>query len=562
MLSIVVLCFNMRRELARTLHSLSRAYQRGMETADYEVILVDNGSDEPPTEAEYAGLDLNLRIVRQPNPTPSPVAAANLGLSLCRGELICVIFDGARMASPGLLAAGVRAARLHARPIVFTQSLTLGRGIQHLIAGESYDQAVEDRLIDSIAWPGDGYRLFEIATGLTPETGERRWARPLYESNALFMPAALWRETGGYDPLFVTAGGGCASMDLFQRACVLPGAQLIVITGEATFHQIHTGSVSTAAKDAVDKLKRFSREYHHIRKRPLRPASCAYWTFGVARSPPDSAPAPPPLDDQDQRYVELMKQVLLNEHGLELEATCLAMHETLGGNVEQLVEPARLDRMFRRLSKARAVGVSLATYPSGYTMIGRRRLEAVERQVNAVIDQGIAGDLMECGVWRGGACILMRGLLQARDIRDRTVWVADSFKGLPPARDEGDEGLDMTAAVYPGLAVSLDQVKANFAAFDLLDDQVRFLPGWFCDTLPAAPVEKLAILRLDGDLYSSTMDVLTALYDKVSDGGFIIVDDYGGIPQCARAVTDFRAAHAISAPIEKIDWTGIYWRKA
>ena len=565
-LSIVVVTFNMRRELARTLLSLSKSYQHDADALDYEVIVVDNGSDEPPVEEEFAGLGLNLRVVRQPDPTRSPVAAANLGLSLCRGELICVIIDGARMASPGLLAACTRAARLHHRPIVFTQSLTLGHGVQHLIVREGYDRRVEDGLLDSIQWPQDGYRLFEISTGLKSEIGEMKWAAPLYESNALFMPAVLWRETGGYEPLFQTPGGGCASMDLFQRACVLPDTQLIVITGEATFHQIHTNSVSTAAPDATDKLKLFSREYHHIRKRPLRPASCGYWTFGVVRSPPEHPPAPPAVsastEDLPRRYVDLMKEVLLNEHGLELEATCLAMHDMLGGGTQPRVAPERVERARVRLARARAVGVTLATYPSGYTMIGRRRLDNVERLMNAALDDGVAGDFMECGVWRGGACILMRGILHARGVRDRTVWVADSFSGLPPPRGEADEDLDMTQDTYPGLAISLDRVRWHFARFGLSDDQVRFLPGWFCDTLPTAPIERLAVLRLDGDLYSSTMDALTSLYDKVASGGFVIIDDYGGIPQCARAVKDFRAAHSITEPIEKIDWTGVYWRKA
>jgi O-methyltransferase len=137
------------------------------------------------------------------------------------------------------------------------------------------------------------------------------------------------------------------------------------------------------------------------------------------------------------------------------------------------------------------------------------------------------------------------------------VWVADSFEGLPVPKD-GDDGADLSEVDY--LAVSVDQVKSNFARFGLLDDQVKFLKGWFSDTLPDAPIEKLAILRLDGDLYSSTMDAMTALYPKVSDGGYVIVDDYGSWPACKRAIDDYVQQHNVIADIKPIDFTGVYWQ--
>ena len=125
-----------------------------------------------------------------------------------------------------------------------------------------------------------------------------------------------------------------------------------------------------------------------------------------------------------------------------------------------------------------------------------------------------------------------------------------------------DEGWDFSASKEPILAIPLEEVQENFRRYNLLDDQVQFLKGWFCDTLPTAPIEKLAVLRLDGDLYESTMDGLNALYDKVSPGGFIIVDDYGDFEPCHRAITEFRQARNINDPIEVIDWAGAYWRKS
>jgi O-methyltransferase len=168
---------------------------------------------------------------------------------------------------------------------------------------------------------------------------------------------------------------------------------------------------------------------------------------------------------------------------------------------------------------------------------------------------------MECGVWRGGAVIFMRGYLAAHGIEDRIVWVADSFQGVPKPSQEEDAGLDLSAERYPMLAIDLETVRDLFQRYGLLDDRVRFLAGWFKDTLPTAPIEKLALLRLDGDLFESTRDALEALYDRVSPGGFILIDDYGCLPQCRLAVTAFRERRAIAEPIQEVDWTGAFWRK-
>jgi O-methyltransferase len=179
-----------------------------------------------------------------------------------------------------------------------------------------------------------------------------------------------------------------------------------------------------------------------------------------------------------------------------------------------------------------------------------------------ILADNIQGDCIECGVWRGGTTIFMRGFLVANQAADRVVWVADSFCGLPVPHYREDRGLDLSAATHPMLAVNLETVRDLFERYGLLDDQVRFLPGWFKDTLPSAPIRELALLRLDGDLYESTINGLEALYDKVVPGGFVIVDDYGCIPQCRKAVDDFRARRNITEPIQEVDWTAIYWRRA
>ena len=197
-----------------------------------------------------------------------------------------------------------------------------------------------------------------------------------------------------------------------------------------------------------------------------------------------------------------------------------------------------------------------------HTMIGIKRLDALHFCVEDVLDRGVPGDFIETGVWRGGACIFMRGVLKARGVTDRVVWVADSFAGLPPPdveRYPQDAGQDFS--VRKELAIPLEEVQENFRRYGLLDEQVRFLKGWFRDTLPSAPVRSLAVLRLDGDLYESTIDALTHLYPKLEKGGYAIIDDYLDIEACKRATDDYRAAQGITEEIIPIDTSGVMWRK-
>lgn len=203
-------------------------------------------------------------------------------------------------------------------------------------------------------------------------------------------------------------------------------------------------------------------------------------------------------------------------------------------------------------------------WPSvAHSMAGVLRLKSLAELTTRVIQEGVPGDLIETGVWRGGCCILMKGILAAHGVTDRTVYVADSFEGLPPpnpAEYPLDLGLDFH--VFKDLAISEDQVRDNFDRYGLLDDKVQFVRGFFQDTLATLPVERLALLRLDGDLYESTIVALNALYPKLSVGGFVIIDDYGCFDACAQAVHHYRSEHGITDEIHPVDWTGVYWRKA
>ena len=194
-----------------------------------------------------------------------------------------------------------------------------------------------------------------------------------------------------------------------------------------------------------------------------------------------------------------------------------------------------------------------------HTMIGEKRLSNIEECFQEIIKKKIPGDLIETGVWRGGACIFMAGINKYY-CENRTIYVADSFEGLPPPdkkypADEGDIHHSINC-----FAVGLDEVKDNFKRYDLLDDNVKFIKGFFEHSLKNTDIKQLALLRLDGDMYSSTIQVLEQLYDKVSSGGYIIIDDYA-LSGCFKAINDFRRERNITSELKVVDWTGRYWVK-
>ena len=197
------------------------------------------------------------------------------------------------------------------------------------------------------------------------------------------------------------------------------------------------------------------------------------------------------------------------------------------------------------------------------TMAGLKRLANARFCIESVLAEGIPGDIIETGAWRGGMSIFMRGVLKAYGVTDRKVWLADSFQGLPksdPAHYPAD--MELNLSQYDYLSVGVQQVRHNFERYGLMDEQVNFIVGWFRDTLADAPIDNLAVLRLDGDLYESTIQALESLYPKLSLGGYCIVDDYGVIDACAAAVEDYRSAHSIDDEILDIDGWGVYWGKS
>lgn len=261
-------------------------------------------------------------------------------------------------------------------------------------------------------------------------------------------------------------------------------------------------------------------------------------------------------------YIDLIKKVVANTIYEDSPVFAYGVNplDQETANAVKVDDPRSLNGKVDFQKDHRVEGVDIPSV--AHTQIGMKRLDNLDACVRQVLADGVPGDFIETGVWRGGACVLMRAILKAYDVRDRDVWLADTFEGMPEIDSDGhplDQGMEMHNLNWV-LACSLEQVRENLSRYGLLDEQVRFLQGLFSETLPKAPIDKLAILRLDGDLYGSTMDALVNLYPKLSVGGYIIIDDYV-IPACREAVHDYRREHGIDEEIETIDVTGVYWRR-
>lgn len=193
------------------------------------------------------------------------------------------------------------------------------------------------------------------------------------------------------------------------------------------------------------------------------------------------------------------------------------------------------------------------------TMVGLTRLNQLHAALDSVVNRSIPGDFLEAGVWRGGAGIFMTAYVEVHGLKDRKVYLADSFKGLPPASGRYAEDRSSSLHKHSYLAVGREEVVGNFRKYDVSTDSVRFLEGFFADSLPKADCESLAILRMDGDMYESTVDILSNLYHKVSEGGVVIVDDWQLPAQ--QAVRDFLGATGVNVEFEAIDDSSVYFYK-
>jgi O-methyltransferase len=271
-------------------------------------------------------------------------------------------------------------------------------------------------------------------------------------------------------------------------------------------------------------------------------------------------------DPSRELYIELLKRVLTRYGFSDDDWRELRLTRAPLSVLQPVLDGLRkrgfvIGRALKYDRRHRACGLDWPVHAE--TMVGLRRLDNLHECIRTIIRDNVPGDLVETGVWRGGASIFMKGVLTAYG-ETRDLWLADSFEGLP-APDEAnfpsDKGWRFDKASWY-LAVSEDQVRENFKRYELLDEHVKFVKGWFRDTLGSLPVSQISLLRLDGDLYESTIQALEPLYPRLSAGGYCVIDDYGAVKGCEEAVHDYRAKHNISEPIVDIDGSGVFWRKS
>jgi glycosyltransferase involved in cell wall biosynthesis len=277
-LSVVVVVHNMAREAPRTLYSLSAAYQRHIGADDYEIIVVDNGSTPPFDSKAIASLNGNFRLLRLDPAPASPARAINRGLAEARGKVVGVMIDGARIVTPGLLHFARRGVELYPRAVVVTLGWYLGRDLQRWSMEAGYNRQREDAMLASIGWPQDGYRLFDIAA--FDESSVDGWFSQIEESNALFLSRDSWNRLGGVDERFDAPGGGYVNLDTLGRAMELPDSELVVLLGEATFHQLHGGiATNQSYRNLAQSLGKWEEQYQAIRQRPWRAPSSRNRTY-------------------------------------------------------------------------------------------------------------------------------------------------------------------------------------------------------------------------------------------------------------------------------------------
>jgi cephalosporin hydroxylase len=279
-LGVVVVAYNMRREAARTLHSLSRSYQRGVDELDYEVIVVENGSasEERLGEEFVRSFGEEFRYIDLgDDAAPSPAGAINRGIRASSAPNLALMIDGAHVLTPGVLRFGMLGLSSYAPAIVTTKQWYLGPGQQPQTVAAGYDTEIEDHLFDEIDWPADGYRLFEIGNFI----GDRDWFDGDVETNCIFVPRALLEQVGGMDESFSMPGGGFVNLDFFERMIGSPRVTQVTLLGEGSFHQVH-GGTTTNLSDPDELINAYNDHYEELRGRRFQvPPQQAHYVGGL-----------------------------------------------------------------------------------------------------------------------------------------------------------------------------------------------------------------------------------------------------------------------------------------
>lgn len=265
-ISVIVVSYDMSREIPRTLRSLSRSYQLGAADLEYEVLLIDNGSPEPLNESAWAGIDVPVRLIHSENASSSPARAINSAFEEAEGDIICLMIDGAHILTPGVFRMALASYKAFENAVVAIRYFYLGAEAQSVSIMRGYDKLAEDKLLEKIQWPEDGYRLYEIGTPLPSGGSLPTWFNRMFESNCLFMRRNVFQALGGADERFDFPGGGFVNLDIFKRAVESPGTTPVQIIGEGSFHQLHGGVTTNVSGDERKvRLDKYREQYALIR---------------------------------------------------------------------------------------------------------------------------------------------------------------------------------------------------------------------------------------------------------------------------------------------------------
>ena len=280
-LSVIVIVHNMTREVPRTLQSLTRDYQLDSEKLEYEVLVIDNGSNEALDGDAVRAFGPEFQYHYLSDPPPSPAFAMNYGTRQSSGDILCFIIDGAHLLTPGVFKFALASFRAFDKPIVSTRYFFLGPGDQNDTILQGYDKAREDALLKKINWPGDGYRLYEIGSPLQGDVPKVTWFNKMMESNCLFMHRSTFADIGGADERFDIPGGGFLNIDIYRRASELADTQQVLLVGEGSFHQLHGGTTTNVTpQQRDDRVALYKDQYRRLRGDDPKPADKDVYYLG------------------------------------------------------------------------------------------------------------------------------------------------------------------------------------------------------------------------------------------------------------------------------------------
>lgn len=285
-LSVIVIAHDMVREIPRTLQALSRGYQLDCADLDYEVLVLDNNSRDRLDARMVRSYGDNFHHHFLQDAPPSPAFALNYGRRHARGEILCLMIDGAHLLTPGTFRLALASFRAFAEPVVLTRYFFLGPAAQNESILNGYDRAEEDRLLAAIDWPSDGYRLFEIGVALQGRQPKITWFNKMFETNCMFIRASLFERIGGADERFDIPGGGLLNTDIYNEAAAVDGVTPVQLIGEGSFHQLHGGTTTNVTPQMRDaRVQQYHEQYRRIRGRDCRITDKDIYFFGHLPTP-------------------------------------------------------------------------------------------------------------------------------------------------------------------------------------------------------------------------------------------------------------------------------------